>query len=229
MNSRLPGLFLGLSLVIVGILVILRNYYYLDFSPEALISVFFFFGSIFFYSKYFSGNNNIAWLILGSVLLMAAFSIFAANSYDIKDEFIAVAALWIVGTTFLVPYLRNRKLFYLVIPIGVLYTVGAALFYLFYDYYSSHTGFLFILFIGFAVTFGILFFMKNEERKLGWAAFPAVIFLVLAAFFGLMDTFYFMYEDYIFPVVIIIIGLFLLGKSLLAPKPEETEDLTVKE
>ncbi len=229
MNSRLPGLFLGLSLVAIGALVMLRNYYYLDFSSEALISVFFFFGFVFFYSKYFAGTKNIAWLILGSLLLIAAFSIFAANSYDIRDEFIAVAALWIVGTTFLIPYLQNRQSYLLIIPIGILYTMGAALFYMFYDYYSANSGFLFIMFLGFAITFGILFFMKNSERNLGWAAFPAIIFLVLAAFFGLMDTFYFQYEDYVFPIIIIIIGLFLLGKSLFTTKRREGEDLPVKE
>ncbi|MFC1565136.1 hypothetical protein ACFL6G_09390 [candidate division KSB1 bacterium] len=229
MNSRLPGLFLGLSLVIIGIMVLLKNFYYLDFHSEALLSVFLFFGSVFFYIKYFSGNKNIIWLIIGSGLLIASFSVYAANSYDIRDDYIAVAALLITGTTFLVPYFQNRQSYLLLLPVGICYSVGIALFYQFYSFYPSGTSFVFILFLGFTVTFGIMFLLRNEKRNLGWAAFPAVIFLVLAAFFGLVDTIYFRFEGYLLPVVIIIIGLVLLVKSLINARANETENLPVKE
>ncbi|MFC1492872.1 hypothetical protein ACFL6O_02860 [candidate division KSB1 bacterium] len=223
MQSKLPGLFLGIALVIIGALFLLHNFFYIDMRAEYIVSIVFLVGSLFFYSQYVPNKYNVWGLVLGSVCLFIASAIYIGNSYWIREEMIAVVLFGILGSSFVIGYLRNRHTWGLLIPAGAAYTIGLIVFneesYL--VRYPINSGIIF--FAGIGLTFGLLYFMKNEERKLGWAVFPAVGCIVMAAIIGMVDSYYY-FEDILFPVVIIAVGLFLVAKSLLNKNRPQTDN-----
>lgn len=223
MQSKLPGLFLGIALVVIGGLFLLDNFYYLDMRGEYIASIVFLVASLFFYSQYIPNKYNVWGLVLGSISLFIATAIYIGNSYWIREAMIGVALFVILGTSFIIAYLRSRKTWGLIIPAGAAYTIGAIIFNeeTYMIKYPINSGIIF--FAGIGLTFLLLYLMKNDERKLGWAIFPAIGCIVMAAIIGMVDGYYY-FEDIVFPVVIIAVGLVLVVKSLFNRNRQHPEN-----
>ncbi|MCP4726148.1 MAG: hypothetical protein GY863_13980 [bacterium] len=223
MQSKLPGLFLGIALVVIGALFLLDNFFYFDVRAEYIVSLVFLVGSMFFYSQYIPDKDKVWGLVLGSVCLFVASAIYIGSSYWIREAMIGVFLFAILGTSFVIAYLRGKHLWGLLIPAGAAYTIGLIIFNeeSYFVRYPINSGIIF--FAGIGLTFALLYMLKNEERKLGWAAFPALGCIILATIIGMVDSYYY-YEDILFPTVIIAVGLFLVVKSLMNKNRPQTEN-----
>lgn len=220
MNSRNSGVVLGLGMVAFGVLVLFRDFFGYYFVEEDIVSAGFVLASLFFATKYVSDKTAVWALVISAICAFVAFAVFAANNYYIEDEYIGVAALWMISGAFFIGFFRNKDAWGLLIPAGILFSVGCFLFAktMMYWYYEEEL--LYILFLGFSATFGTLFFMKNETRKTGWAIIPSGIFLMLAAGFGLSMNFYW-FEDVIFPAILISVGILLIVRNIMSRKKQE--------
>ena len=80
--------------------------------------------------------------------------------------------------------------------------------------------------LGLAITFGVLYYMTNEERNLSWAAYPALGFFGVTMIIGLSERYTFEGE-YVVPILFIALGGFLLFKSTIRRKGNNNNQLEI--
>jgi hypothetical protein len=216
MFTKNTGLFLGICFIILGLFLILENYYFRYLEVEYLFAAISAVLAFLFYSKYFGKGKKWYGLVLGSVFLFLTITFYVEANY-IHEEIIGISALIIIGCSFLTVFLRNTDHWWAIIPAGVMLTNGVAALadYYHWMHYGDDQGVVFLL--GFSITFGVLYLLKNENRKLGWAIYPAIVFLVLSAIVGLANSYY-LVDEFFLPAILIFFGSLLIYKSLVYKK-----------
>lgn len=114
--------------------------------------------------------------------------------------------LGFLGLAFWLVYAFNRQNGWAIIPGGVLVTLALVTL-------SDRLGLLnggTLLFLGMAATFGLLYFLPTCGAHMKWAWIPAVVCLGMAA---LTSPFMTLYANYFWPVLLILLGLFLALRS----------------
>ena len=227
MQPKVSGITVGIGLIFLGILLLLNNFVGFDFPDEYFVAVIFGIASFFFYNHYFRDKSKWWSFVLGSVFLFLTVTLVMSGSRSIEDELIGVALFWISAGTFLWAYLQNKRQWWPLIPTGVLFTLG---FIVLSEATRFHMGGVnpgFYFFIGLALTFGVLYFLKNEVRNLSWAAFPGLGCLGIALIIGLTDR-YSIEGQIVAPLIFIILGLYLLVKSTLLQGKKRDNQLEVQ-
>ncbi|MFC1725075.1 hypothetical protein ACFL4T_05570 [candidate division KSB1 bacterium] len=208
MKSRLPVLLIGIFLIVLGGLIILDNLYYINFPEDYIASFVLVAIGIIFLAAYIQNTKRIWALVFCLFFVFLGASIFIAESYYLPDGIIGSILLFAVGSAFLAVYVKDRKNWWPVIPMGALYSIGLLVafheyFWRYQDYSSC------ILFFGMGLTFGYLYLIRNEENNLKWAKIPALILILFGLFIGL-GQFLTFNEDLIFPSFLIAIGLVII-------------------
>jgi hypothetical protein len=120
--------------------------------------------------------------------------------------------LGMIGVSFWIIYLINHENWWAIIPGGALFSVAALIG--FSQYYPlAGVG---VMFLGLAITFGLVALLPTGESKNKWAWIPALVLLVMSLFFGFLEG---PYGMYIWPVALIIGGAIVIIKAL-SPKKE---------
>ncbi len=208
-------LWLGVILIVLGALFLLHESRFFYVQEETIISIVFALGGLALLNNYRQTRDN--WkLILGGALLFIGFVIFNAGMGLIDDDFIGVFFLWAIALAFLSVYVKNPKIWWPIIPGGVLLTIGTmvAIEQVWWSLGDLNGVFFFV---GIGATFGYLYKIRNEENKLAWAKWPAVAALALSVVVFAGETFR-NAEDYIFPILLIGVGLFLIARNLKREK-----------
>lgn len=112
-----------------------------------------------------------------------------------------------IGVSFIVVFLLDRSRWWAVIPGGTLVSLGAML--LLQDVLKGNWTPT-ILFLGMAITFAVLALL--DRQKLKWAWFPAAGLAALALFIPSVEG---SMPWIIWPLALIIVGVYLVGRSLL--------------
>lgn len=120
--------------------------------------------------------------------------------------------LGMIGVSFWIIYLINHENWWAIIPGGALFSV-AALIGLSQYYPLAGVG---VMFLGLAITFGLVALLPTGESQNKWAWIPALVLLVMSLFFGFLEG---PYGSYIWPVALIIGGAVVIIKAL-SPKKE---------
>ena len=227
MKSRLPVLLIGIFLIILGGLIILDNLYYISFHEDFVFSFIFGAIGIIFLVTYLQNTKRIWALVLCFFFIFVGGSILMSEVYYMPDGMIGSLLLLILGTAFLVVYLKDRKNWWPVIPMGALYSIGLLVafteYYWRYEEYASC-----ILFLGMGLTFGYLYLISNEENNLKWAKIPALILLVFGLFIG-FGQFLSFNEDLIFPSFLILIGAVIILYHVFKGKKQPEEVIGMPE
>jgi len=208
MRQRVPGILIGFFLIILGLLIILDNLYYLYFKGNYITSFVFTAIGLVFLSLYLLDKSRIWALIFFGFFVFVGVSVFISESRYIPEDVIGGLLFILIGIGFLFLYLRDKKNWWPIIPMGVLFTLGIMVtlnaFYWYIDEYLAG-----ILFVGNGLTFGYLYLIRNEENKLHWAKIPAVVLLIFG-FFILLAQYAVTPEDLVFPSILILAGLVLI-------------------
>ena len=155
--------------------------------------------------------------IPGSTLLGLATLITLGGFFpDSVGPWTAALFLGLMGLGFWTIYATQRRLWWAIIPGGALLSVAAML--LVVEPWGGTTG-VALLFGGLAVTFALLALLPTPPVRLTWAWIPAAVLAVFAVAFGAA----FVTEaSYIWAVVLIVSGVFLLyrqgGRGHMAPR-----------
>jgi hypothetical protein len=204
-------MWLGLGLIVIGLLVLLDQLRWIYFRDELIVSIAFVLGGLWLLSTY--SRDKVTWkLICGLIALFVGFVIFLENSRIVSGDYLGGVVVWLLAAGFLVVYARNKKFWWAVIPGGILLTVGTIVMleetFRRFRYSDS------LFFLGMALTFGYLYVIRTPENKLNWAKWPAMIAVAICGIILLDEWFYYLnLEDYIAPAVLIAIGLFLVGRN----------------
>ncbi|MGQ9560261.1 MAG: hypothetical protein ACUVWA_07085 [Candidatus Oleimicrobiaceae bacterium] len=115
-------------------------------------------------------------------------------------------------------FLRHRQQWWWFIPGGTQLTLGLiALLKSGHLLPSHYRGVVF--FAGLGLTFGAIAFLRREKGRLGWAQYPALSLLALAALLLLIQSPW--TGEFLLPVCLLALGLFVVARNLRGLRSHE--------
>ena len=203
----------GIVLLVIGVITLLQSLGIMDLqgSTWAVVmgAIFAAAGAVFIYV--FLVDRKQWWaLIPGCSLIGLAGVIILPMIPGFPGGLAPVFLLGMIGASFWIIYLIDHQNWWAIIPGGALLSV-AALIGVSQYYPIAGVG---VMFLGLAITFGLVALLPTGEAKNRWAWIPALALLVMALFFGFLDT---SFGIYVWPVALIIGGAVVLIKAL-SPK-----------
>lgn len=208
--SRLLGsrVLWGLLLILAGVAFLLQNLGFFEFGG-LFWGIVLGLGGLAFLGVYFQDRQQWWGLIPGMVLLSVAAIILIDTFFPALSFGTGGIVLGGIGAAFLAVFLADRDNWWALIPMGVMFTLAVVT--TLDEMFGLESGGLF--FLGLGLTFTLVALVPTPEGRMRWAWIPAAILLVmgvliLAAAEALIG--------YLWPVALILLGLFLIGRTLLA-------------
>ena len=200
---------LGLLLILVGILFLLQNFGLVGEFSNLIWVVLFGAGGLAFLWV-FANNPENWWAVIPGFALLGIAGLIALG--DRLGAWGGALFLGGIGLSFWVIYAMRREFWWAVIPGGALTTLalvaGASEFLP-----GEAVGGLF--FLGMAATFGLVYLLPTPEGRMKWALIPAGIMAVMGVMLMLMVG---NLINFIWPIVLIIGGGYLLLRAFVLPK-----------
>ena len=197
----------GILLLVIGVLLLLSNLDIVTLDLESLIGPLLVGGGLIFILVFIT--NTDAWwaLIPGFTLIGVGINIFMSPWLG-ENEGRVTAAIFFgsIGLPFLLIYISNHRLWWALLPGGVLLTISVT--QLVPDSPALMGG---IFFLGLAITFGLLYLLPKPSGKLKWALYPAGILLLVGIFITLEAT---NLLAYIGPLVLLAFGVYVIVRAL---------------
>ncbi len=199
--------FWGSLLIIGGILFLIQNIFGYQFG-SLFWSIAFGLGGLFFISLFISNRENWWGLIPGMTLIGIGLNIGLGALFPQLERYIGgTIILGAIGLSFLIIYILNREYWWAIIPTGVLLSLAIVVGL---ESFISDMAFVSLFFIGMGLTFAVVALIPTSEGKLKWAWLPAGVLLfmglIFSAFSGAVMV-------YVWPVVLIVGGLYLLYRT----------------
>jgi hypothetical protein len=205
----------GLLLITAGVLFLLQGRAYIrtgnaEDNRWALVwAVLFAASAVTCLWAYLTDRVSWWWTVIpGTILLGLALIITLGVVGGVPGDWIA--ALWLASISlgFWIVYLNNRERWWAVIPGGALLTV--AVIPLLAGQFQGEA-IVATLFLGMALTFGLVYLLPSPQGRMTWALIPAGILAMFGGAFMLAFT---TAINYIVALVIILAGLYLLLQQL---------------
>ena len=199
--------FWGVLLIIGGIIFLLENLGIVAIG-EAFWGILLGVAAIGFLSVYLTNREN-WWALIPGMILLSVSALIILNTIFPGDtgELGGVIVLGGIGLAFLLIYLTNRENWWAIIPAGVMLTLSIVVLL-----GEVITGFevLGIFFLGLGLTFAVVAILPTPHGQMKWAFIPAGVMIVL----GLLITAALSpLINYIWPVALILAGLFLVFRA----------------
>jgi hypothetical protein len=201
----------GVLLIAGGVIFLLENFGYLTIGAlfwAVLLGL----AGIAFLSAFLSNRQNWWTLIPGMVLLAVAVLIFLDYAFPQgTGDWGGVIVLGGIGLSFLLVYLSNRSNWWAIIPAGVMLTLVAVVLL-----EATLTGFETggIFFIGLGLTFALLAILPGQpdqpQSQMRWAYIPAAVLLAIGLLITAALT---PIVNYVWPLILILIGLFFVIRA----------------
>lgn len=207
------GAIIGILLIVMGVLFLLDSLHVLPMA-EYIWPVLFGVGGLVFLYIFLSSRTLNWWAIIPALALLGLAALIALSTFlpEVGGVWGAGIFLGALGLSFLVVYLVDRQNWWAIIPAGSLLSV-AALVVLSEVIEGEALGS--ILFLGLAVTFGALAFVRTPEGRLKWALIPALILLALGLLLIALSG---DITPYVWAIVLIGLGLYFLYRALFQRK-----------
>jgi hypothetical protein len=205
------SIMMGLVLISAGVLFLLQNLGVLGPVQGLIWALLFAVGGAAFLMAFARAPARWWALIPGFTLLSLGVLIgFQEAAPSLAEPWGGALFLGGIGLGFGAVYLTGRERWWALIPGGTLLTL-AAVAGLSESLNGADLGW--VLFLGLALTFGLIAIVPTPQGRMRWALFPAGVLLILAlAGFsgGALEV--------IWPVVMILAGLYLAYRALRAPQ-----------
>jgi hypothetical protein len=198
-----PRLLIGVLLVVGGILSLLDVQGIISNGSGIFWGLIFGAGGLLFLYMLFSDPNNWWAAFPGFTLLGLAASSFLPKSLEAYDGLVFFAG---ISLAFWWVYFSNRERWWAIIPAGVLLTLGVVS--VLDNISGLQTGGSF--FLGLGLTFALVAILPGGSSRT-WALIPGVILLLFGALLG---TPLFGITQYIWPAVLIILGVYLVFRFI---------------
>ncbi len=216
MKSKDISLIVGGFLIIIGLVLLLQNFGFVELGGILTLfwaSAFAVGGAIFIY-VFIRDQNNWWALIPGFALLGLAIMIgldLIAPAY--ADTLGAPIFMGTLSLGFLAVYAAKRENWWAIIPGGVLMSIAAMIFL---EAAFPGPEWVGVMFWGMALTFALLAILPVQQEKMYWAFIPAVVLFLLGAFFLLpsLGTTPFTILTILGPLAMVGAGLFILYRIL---------------
>jgi hypothetical protein len=168
----------GLVLSGAGVLFLLLNLGILGPAEAAIWAVFFLAGGLAFLALFWRDRERWWALIPGSTLLSIGMLVgmdeFAPSLVGASGGALVLGG---VSLAFWAVYLTDHARWWAVIPGGVLLSLVAIVIL---SHYLPGQELGWVLFLGLALTFGLVYLLPAGEQRHRWAIYPAVVMLLMA-------------------------------------------------
>jgi hypothetical protein len=210
---------IGFGLIVVGALFMLQTLGIVEgILPILWMLIFAASGAIFLYFYWI--NRESWWALIPGFTLLGLAGLLVMTEYGPKavEDLAATLFLGSIGISFFVIYGVNRENWWAIIPGGVLLSVAVMV--LLESLVHNGDLVVSIFFLGLASTFAALALLPSPSGRMRWALIPAGILSVMALiFFGIaVEAF-----QYIWPAGIILVGLYILYRTLFKEKQGGTD------
>jgi hypothetical protein len=209
------GVLWGGLLVVLGVLFLMQSLNIISGTWTLLWAVLFGLGGLAFVYVFTNDRAKNWWSIIpGFTLLGLAALMFLETIFPRSGSWGGGFFLGAIALSFWVIYITRREFWWAVIPAGVLSTLAVvAMLPSFMG--GDLSGGLF--FIGIGLTFALVYLLPTTEGRMKWALIPAGILivmgvLVMAASASLIN--------YLWPLVLIALGVYVLWRNLTGRKAE---------
>lgn len=213
MSMRDNRLVAGVVLIIIGGISLIQNLDLLPLSGGRIVALLFLLGGA---ALFASGRKEQSAFKFysGIAAMLVGFSIIAGDMDILPGQVIGTAYLWTAASLFLRAHLNRRDSYWPLIPAGILYTVGLVITLEGFRLVRDETTAALIC-LGIAATFGYLYFVRNQQNKLGWAKYPATI-MVSVALIVYFSGHHYGLEPVIFASALILAGIVLIIRTVHA-------------
>jgi len=205
--------FLGLILVVIGIVLLLQSKGWIEGS-EVFWIIICGVGALLFLVAFISNRSAWWFIIPGVSLLGITLSMVLSEFTSTSDAITGAVLIGSIGLSFFLVYFVQKLHWWAIIPGCVLVTLGivAAL-----ESSASENITGGIFFIGLGLTFALVALLPNPVGKMTWAWIPAAVLLTIAiiTLAGAGTVI-----NYIWPVVIVLLGTYFLWRAF-RPGPSE--------
>jgi hypothetical protein len=210
MNWLASRIFWGILLVGGGLFFLLHNLGVIDVAAP-FWAVIFGIAGLGFLSVFVTDRQN-WWALIPGIILLSIGSIVYLSyvSPELSEQLGGVIILGGIGLSFLLIYLVDREHWWALIPAGVMATLATIT-----GLSEVLTGFDMggIFFLGLGLTFLIVSIVPTPQGQMKWALIPAGILLVMGL---LILAALSAWLGYIWPAVLIALGLFLIYRTVRA-------------
>lgn len=200
----------GVFLVLMGGLALLQTMHIFALQSlfwGLLISVLFIVVGLAFLVALFQSRANWWAAIPGCSLIGIGAVIGTSLLFPALSDVSGLLVLGGIGVGFWIVYFLNHKNWWAIIPGGVMLTLAGITVL---GNHSAYTGG--VLFLGMGVTFGLLAVLPTGERRMTWPWIPAAVLFIMGVALTFTST---NYENIAWAVMLILVGLFFLGRSFL--------------
>ncbi len=217
MNVRWLGsrVLWGGLLIAAGILFLLENLGVIQFA-DIFWAILMGLGGVFFLSVFLADRNN-WWALIPGIILFDLALLVALDAIFPQFAGSVGGALFLagIGLSFWVIYLIRRDHWWAIIPGGALFTLAAVVIASSLGYETESGG---VLFLGLGLTFGLVALAPTSEGgRMTWAWIPAAALVVIGVLvFGAAANLI----NYLWPAVLILLGLFLVYRTLSGRRNE---------
>jgi len=208
----------GLVLIVGGFLLILHNLEIFAVSDQFLWGLAFVTIGMVMLVHNYRRSQRTGLLVLGIISCVIGISMIIDSFYIFPGEMIGAFLLWCLSAIFITIHLKKSENWWAIIPGGVFFILGAIII-LNSLHLITDNRLWFVFMIGLSLIFWYLTLIKNELNKLHWAKYPAIV-LSLLAFFILSVTWHSRMAELIFPISIIVLGLYLVLVQAAKQKKE---------
>lgn len=207
--EKLPAKFyVGLGIIIVGLIILLDNLQILKIDENFWWgAAFIILGSLLLrVYKIDQARKGPLWVGMGFILGGILFWLDAIAG--LPGDWIGIIILWFLAAAFGYIFHQKNSRWWAAAISGLLFSSGAVNFIT--NYHLVPDNFVsFIFFMGLSLTFWFLYLSRTEENKMRWTAYVAM-FLTISAFFILSQEWNNNIADILLSVSIIIAGVFLI-------------------
>jgi len=208
MKEKNRSLVFGITVIILGFVLLLHNTGIIPSSENFLGGIFFLMAAFICFRIYKNNPKN-WWIVIPALFcLLFGITLVLKNFYFYKDDLLGVAIFWCAALAFGYIFFRDKKKWWAVIPSGACFTLGTIVLLDTLNLTRSDYGGI-VFFLGIGLTFLYLYTLANSVNKLKWTIYPAVSCLLLALFlFVEIATRYGF--DLFFSIILICIGLYFI-------------------
>jgi|GEM_PF-732383 len=160
-------------------------------------------------------NRRSIWslIVAGAMGLLAV--TFTVEELFPRSDLGGAVFTFLLGLIFLFVHFRRRRVWWPVIPGGILCVLGV--FTQLESMFNLPEPFeVCLIFFGFAAVFGYLYLISNETNKLAWARYPAVALAGVGFFALVVDGGGRWFVSYVLPVALLVAGAIYIIRALRA-------------
>jgi hypothetical protein len=203
------NILVGLMLLGAGFLFLLVNLGLLDSAAAAIWAAVFAAGGAAFLTVFWRDRAH-WWALIPGFVLLSIGTLIGLNEFapSFDEAWGGALVLGGISLSFWMIYLTDRARWWAVIPGGVLLSV-AALVILSQQFPGQDLGW--VIFLGMALTFGLVYLLPAGEGRNRWAIYPAAVLLVMALLLMAMMG---QAINILWPIALILAGLYITYRRL---------------